>query len=348
MAKLCGAKSRPISRCRSRTSMASSRRPSNFMFGHIFRFRRSTKRTGDCASKAKSRNLSRLNFDELLKFESRTIAGNAGVRGQQPEFSRAESERGPLGARRGRQRGMDRRSVVDPARSRRCESGCDRSYFGRRRSGPLDDPKAAAGRIADSRAAFHYTKAREDVLLAYKMNGGDLPPEHGFPVRAIVPGWYAMASIKWLQRIIVTNKPFNGYYQTLDYAFWKDEGSCGIGPHFRNADQSRDRAGRCRATPFPQIRMCEFGARPGPAKVKYRELKSAPMAVSSWCSDAAIGDQPNQTPGGFGNSIGERPAQPGKQILVARATDSSGRTAARQTRSRSRHLHDQSSAADRG
>src|SRR5205807_4494078 len=44
------------------------------------------------------------------------------------------------------------------------------------------------------------------------------------PVRAVVPGWYAVASVKWLQRIIVTDKPFNGYYQTLDYAIWKREG----------------------------------------------------------------------------------------------------------------------------
>ena len=67
-------------------------------------------------------------------------------------------------------------------------------------------------------------KAREDVLLAYKMNDVDLTAEHGFPLRAIVPGWYAVASIKWLQRIIVTDRPFNGYYQTIDYAFWKRDG----------------------------------------------------------------------------------------------------------------------------
>jgi DMSO/TMAO reductase YedYZ molybdopterin-dependent catalytic subunit len=42
------------------------------------------------------------------------------------------------------------------------------------------------------------------------MNGEELPPEHGFPVRAIVPGWYAMASVKWLQRIIVVDRPING------------------------------------------------------------------------------------------------------------------------------------------
>lgn len=59
------------------------------------------------------------------------------------------------------------------------------------------------------------------------MNGEDLPPEHGFPFRAIVPGWYAMASVKWLQRIIVIDRPFNGYYQTLDYAYWKRRGAVG-------------------------------------------------------------------------------------------------------------------------
>ncbi len=90
-------------------------------------------------------------------------------------------------------------------------------------SGRLEDPKSPRGEIHFARS-IPLEKAR-DVLLAYKMNGVDLPPEHGFPVRAIVPGWYAVASIKWLQRIIVTDKPFNGYYQTLDYAFWIRRGN---------------------------------------------------------------------------------------------------------------------------
>src|SRR5206468_2401649 len=47
-------------------------------------------------------------------------------------------------------------------------------------------------------------KARKpEVLLAYQMNGKDLPPEHGHPARAVVGGWYGMASVKWLRRIIV-------------------------------------------------------------------------------------------------------------------------------------------------
>jgi DMSO/TMAO reductase YedYZ molybdopterin-dependent catalytic subunit len=59
-----------------------------------------------------------------------------------------------------------------------------------------------------------------DVILAYRMNGAQLPMSHGFPVRAIVPGWYSMASVKWLTRIVVTDRPFNGYFQSLEYSYW--------------------------------------------------------------------------------------------------------------------------------
>jgi DMSO/TMAO reductase YedYZ molybdopterin-dependent catalytic subunit len=59
-----------------------------------------------------------------------------------------------------------------------------------------------------------------DVLLAYAMNGKELPPNHGYPVRAIVPGWYGCASVKWVTRVIVTRTPFLGFDQTLDYSYW--------------------------------------------------------------------------------------------------------------------------------
>src|SRR5439155_11907403 len=86
--------------------------------------------------------------------------------------------------------------------------------------GMLEDPKSPPGELKFARS-ITLEKARADVLLAYKMNGEDLPPEHGFPVRAIVPGWYAMASVKWLRRITVSDRPFTGYYQTIDYAYWQ-------------------------------------------------------------------------------------------------------------------------------
>jgi DMSO/TMAO reductase YedYZ molybdopterin-dependent catalytic subunit len=56
-----------------------------------------------------------------------------------------------------------------------------------------------------------------DVLLAYAMNGEPLPADHGFPLRLVVPGWYAMASVKWLAEIEATDRPFTGYFQTDRY-----------------------------------------------------------------------------------------------------------------------------------
>ncbi|HEY3543149.1 MAG TPA: sulfite oxidase [Gaiellaceae bacterium] len=57
----------------------------------------------------------------------------------------------------------------------------------------------------------------EDVLLAYEMNGGPLPPQHGYPLRLIVPGWYGMTNVKWLLRIAASDTPFGGWQQTEAY-----------------------------------------------------------------------------------------------------------------------------------
>src|SRR6478736_5994471 len=54
---------------------------------------------------------------------------------------------------------------------------------------------------------------RPDVVLAYKMNGAELPPQHGYPLRLVVPGWYGMASVKWLESIEVAREPFTGFQQ---------------------------------------------------------------------------------------------------------------------------------------
>jgi anti-anti-sigma factor len=58
-----------------------------------------------------------------------------------------------------------------------------------------------------------------EVLLAYAMNGEALPIVHGYPLRVIVPGWYAVASVKWLTEIEVVKEPFSGHYQTETYFF---------------------------------------------------------------------------------------------------------------------------------
>lgn len=163
-----------------------------------------------------------LNFDELTKLEAKTIpamlecAGNSrsflepkvkGVQWRLGGVGNAEWTGVPLSAL------LDRAGVKSSALEIILE-GADR--------GRLEDPKSPRNEINFARSIL-VAKAR-DVLLAYKINGVELPIENGFPVRAIVPGWYAVASIKWLQRIVVSETPFNGYYQTLDYAFWRRRG----------------------------------------------------------------------------------------------------------------------------
>jgi DMSO/TMAO reductase YedYZ molybdopterin-dependent catalytic subunit len=56
-----------------------------------------------------------------------------------------------------------------------------------------------------------------DTLLAVRMNGEPLEPSHGFPLRLLVPGWYGVASVKWLNRIEVISKTFKGYFQSTKY-----------------------------------------------------------------------------------------------------------------------------------
>jgi DMSO/TMAO reductase YedYZ molybdopterin-dependent catalytic subunit len=57
------------------------------------------------------------------------------------------------------------------------------------------------------------TAMQDDILLAWAMNGAPIEPQHGYPVRLIVPGWYGMAHVKWLRAIEAINYSFEGYQQ---------------------------------------------------------------------------------------------------------------------------------------
>ena len=57
------------------------------------------------------------------------------------------------------------------------------------------------------------------MLLAYEVNGEPISAERGGPVRAIVPGWYATDSVKWLDRVWFTAGEFDGVFQAHDYRF---------------------------------------------------------------------------------------------------------------------------------
>ncbi len=64
---------------------------------------------------------------------------------------------------------------------------------------------------------------REEVFLAYEMNGVPLSPQHGSPLRLVVPDWYGMASVKWLKEIRAIEEPFEGVQQVLTYNYRRSE-----------------------------------------------------------------------------------------------------------------------------
>lgn len=66
--------------------------------------------------------------------------------------------------------------------------------------------------------------ADASTLLAYEMNGSPLPADHGFPLRALVGGWYGMDSVKWLCRVQISDQPFQGYFQQKHYVALRANG----------------------------------------------------------------------------------------------------------------------------
>jgi DMSO/TMAO reductase YedYZ molybdopterin-dependent catalytic subunit len=188
--------------------------------------------------------------------------------------------------------------------------------------GEVAADKAPAGAIHFARS-IPLAKALDDVLLAHQMNGQELLPAHGFPLRAIVPGWYAMASIKWLQRVVVTDRPFNGYYQTLDYAYWRRRGEHSeltpLGPMVLKAEIAQPANGSTvKAGSVFRIRGAAWGG-----KVKAVEVSTD--GGSSW-RQARLVDPSRGTAWSRWELDWEVPSRPGKQTLMARAIGDDGTT----------------------
>ena len=59
-----------------------------------------------------------------------------------------------------------------------------------------------------------------DTILAYEYNNKPIPFKHGYPLRLIVPQWYAMASVKWIKQISVMDSQFAGPFQAIDYVYY--------------------------------------------------------------------------------------------------------------------------------
>lgn len=103
--------------------------------------------------------------------------------------------------------GANARNVVFYGRDRGFEAGIEHNY----------------GRSLSCEQAL-----AEDVLLAWGMNGAPLAPQHGFPLRLVVPGWYGMASVKWLDRVEVIDRPFDGVQQVRTYVYRRDADDPGM------------------------------------------------------------------------------------------------------------------------
>jgi DMSO/TMAO reductase YedYZ molybdopterin-dependent catalytic subunit len=192
---------------------------------------------------------------------------------------------------------------------------------------------ADQGEVAEPRSpgAIHYArslplvKARQrDVLLAYRMNGADLPTNHGAPLRAVVPGWYGMASVKWLSRVIVSDRPYTGFFQSLDYSVYERRG------------------GLINVVPITEMQVKAQIVRPAPREriavdTAYRvtgaawtgETEITRVEISSdggrtW-GMARLLDTPVAHCWRLWEFPWRAPAQAGRVTLMARATDARGR-----------------------
>jgi len=187
--------------------------------------------------------------------------------------------------------------------------------------GQVDKTPTPSGKISFCRS-LPLSKARADVLLAYEMNGGKLSETHGFPLRAIVPGWYAMASVKWLRRIIVTDKPFNGFYQSLDYTYWDRSG---VLPTLAPLTEQQTKAEIARPEngeiiPANSVYRIHGAAWSGTGEIARVEVSVD--AGRSW-SDATLLGDPVKNAWRLWEYEWRTPAS-GRQSVIARATDSAG------------------------
>jgi DMSO/TMAO reductase YedYZ molybdopterin-dependent catalytic subunit len=265
-----------------------------------------------------------INYEELLELDSRTLPVTLECAGNnrnflEPKLKGVQWGLGAVGT--AEWIGVPLSILLDRAgvKTSACEvilEGADQ--------GMLEDTKRPSGILKFARS-IPLAKARRDVLLAYKMNGVDLPPQHGFPLRAIVPGWYAMASIKWLQRIIVTDHPFAGYYQTMDYSYWKRRGDIG---ELAPLTEMQIKAEIARPT-MGEIVSANSNVRVHGAAWTcdgdITKVEVSTDAGASW-NEVTLIDKPIPNAWRRWEFQWRTPSQPGKQILVARASDSQGRT----------------------
>jgi DMSO/TMAO reductase YedYZ molybdopterin-dependent catalytic subunit len=166
-----------------------------------------------------------------------------------------------------------------------------------------------------------------DVLVAYEMNGAPLPPQHGYPVRLVVPGWYGMAHVKWLVGVDVVDTPFVGFQQAVAYRMRMEAEESG--------DPVELIAPRALIVPpgFPDFMSRTRVVRPGQIALEGRTWSGrAPVARvevstdggSTW-ADATL-EPDNGHRWAWRRFTHEWTAVPGRYELTARATTTDGET----------------------
>jgi DMSO/TMAO reductase YedYZ molybdopterin-dependent catalytic subunit len=164
----------------------------------------------------------------------------------------------------------------------------------------------------------------EEMLLAWGMNGQPLPPQHGSPLRLVVPGWYGMASVKWLERITVLDAPFEGYQQARGYRLRQT-------PDEQGEPLSRMLPRSLMVPPgIPDFATRERTLEAGPCVLRGRawsgfgpveRVEVSADGGAGW-SDARLG--PHASRWGWRSWEWEWDPEPGAFELCCRATDSEG------------------------
>lgn len=186
-----------------------------------------------------------------------------------------------------------------------------------------EDPRSP-GPIHFARSLPLSKALQPNVILAYAMNDEPLSRSHGFPLRAIVPGWYGMCSIKWLTRIVATNEPFNGYYQSIEYSYFRQ--NAGI-PTLRAITEMEVKSQIARPTfreiiPKDSAYRIHGAAWSGEGQVVRVEVSTD--GGETW-ADTTLTGEPRPYTWRLWEYQWQTPSQAGPHILMARATDDQGR-----------------------
>jgi sulfane dehydrogenase subunit SoxC len=169
---------------------------------------------------------------------------------------------------------------------------------------------------------------RPDTLLVWAMNGAPLPPQHGAPLRLVVPGWYGMQQVKWLTRIEVLEEPFTGFQNATAYRLKVDKDEDG-----EPVTRIRPRA-LLQPPGWPDFMTRERFVRAGDVVVTGRAWSGrAPVTRVELSTDgggtwaeAALAPADPAHPYAWRAWTCSWTARPGRWELAARATDGSGDT----------------------